>query len=124
MPELEAMERHGFDEVPRLSVVALDDRTEATAAELERGDPLGHEPIGLAEVDQLAQPLDQEHGVFVRLHLDLACHPRTRAVADELCERREGLGEDVRLGSSLDLELELGGVLDPAEQVVSSSEAP
>jgi hypothetical protein len=113
-PELESVQGDRLDELPGLSPMTFDSRAEPTLADLERGDPLRYELLGLAEVDEFAQPLDQQQGRLLRSQLDLARQPRAAAVADQLRDGRERIAEDRRFRRSLELELELGRVLDPA----------
>jgi hypothetical protein len=87
------VKRDRLDEVPRLRAAALDRRADARPRELQRRDALRHELLGLGEVDELAQPLDEQQRPVGRLDLDLACRRGAIGVAGELGERGERLLE-------------------------------
>jgi hypothetical protein len=111
--QLEPVERHALDEMRALAAVTLDARAETAVAKLELRDALRHEPLDLAEVHELAQPFDQEERrLVVGLELELVRRRRPRTIVGELRERLDRRFEYSRLRWRLDLELELGGVLE------------
>jgi uncharacterized RDD family membrane protein YckC len=101
--------------------VTFNGGAELVLAELQRGDPLGHELLGVGEVDQLAQPLGEQERRLVGLDLQLARRPRPAPVPDELGKGRERLAENRLLRRRFDLELELRRVLDPAKHDASGA---
>jgi hypothetical protein len=88
---------------------------QSAALELELAQPLGHEPLGVGEVDELVQPVGAQQVARVCLELDLApVRIEAAFLVDELGERGERVREHCLLGRSVDLELELARVLDPS----------
>src|SRR5581483_10247939 len=110
--ELEAVERDGLHERPRAAAASGDGRPQAAARELDRLQPLGHEPLDLAEVDELVQGVDEEQRGILAAELELAARRlAVRACRDELGERGDRRLEDPRRGGRLELELDLAPVL-------------
>ena len=75
---------------------------------------LGNEALRVGEVDELFEPQSQERRVVSGLERELVGRGGSRRLAEQLREGRERLLEHELGGSRFDVELELGGVVDPA----------
>src|SRR4051794_24282065 len=115
--QLEVVVRHRLDEVAGLARAPDDDGADRVLADDEVARLVGHEPLGLGEEDKLREPLSQQRAAVGRLGLDAALDARPvggLVVLEQLAQRVHGLAEDGRLAARVKLELQLGGVLDPA----------
>src|SRR4051794_27158674 len=116
--QLEVVVRHGLDEVTRLARAPDDDRGHRVLADDEVACLVGDEALGLGEEDELGEPLGQQRAAIGRLGLDLALDALARrrlgVLLEQLAEREHGLPEDRGLAPRVQLELQLGGELDPA----------
>ena len=74
---------------------------------------LGNEPLDFGEVHELVQPVDQQRAEIIGLELDRVPDAVCVAVAHELGEGSECVGEHRGLRRRFDHELELGCVLNP-----------
>src|SRR4051794_25103074 len=116
-PKLEVVVRHGLDEVARLVQAPDDHARDRVLADDEVPHVVRHQAVGLRQEDELGQPLRQQRAAVGGLRLDRALGPRTGrrlVVLEELAQGMDGLHEHARLAAGVDLELQLGGVLDPA----------
>jgi hypothetical protein len=111
----ETVQANCLDEWPRVAAAAAHGCVQSPAVQLELAQAAGHEPVHVGEVDQFVQPVGQQKAAIVSLELDLALlRIRATLVVDELDEGGERVCEQPFLGRSVDPELELGRVLDPA----------
>src|SRR4051794_34764297 len=116
--QLEVVVGDRLDEVARLARAADDDRGHGVLADDEVACLVGHEPLGLGEEDELGEPLGQQGAAVGRLGLDLALDALAGrgllVLLEQLAQGEDGLVEDRGLAAPVQLELQLGGVLDPA----------
>src|SRR3954471_17845301 len=123
----EVVVRDRLDEVARLARASDDDRGHGVLADArvpgalpddEVAPLVGQEPLGLGEKHELGKPLGQQRAAVGRLGLDLPLHalagPRFGVLLEQLAQGEDGLAEDRGLAAPVQLELQLGGVLDPA----------
>src|SRR3954465_3168591 len=116
--QLEVVVRHGLDEVTRLARAPDDDRGHRVPAAEGVACLVGDEALGLGEEDELGEPLGQQRAAIGRLGLDLALDALasrlSRVLPEQRAQREDGRAEDRRFAARVNLELQLGGVLDPA----------
>src|SRR3954467_5518041 len=123
----EVVVRDRLDEVARLARAPDDDRGPGVPppdtgprarADAGLAPPVGREPLGSGENQECAKPLGQQRAAVGRLGLDLPLHalagPRFGVLLEQLAQGEDGLAEDRGLAAPVQLELQLGGVLDPA----------
>src|SRR6185436_2414177 len=115
--QLEIVVGHGLDEMARLARPPDDDRGHGVLADDEVARLVGHEALGLGEEHELGQPLREQRAAVGRLDLDAALGAvagHRAVILEQLAQREDGLAEDGGLAARVQLELQLGGVLDPA----------
>src|SRR4051812_13590840 len=116
--QLEVVVGHGLDEVARLARAPDDRRGDGVLADDEVARLVGHEALGLGEEHELGEPLGEQCAAIGRLGLDgpldARAGRRLRVLLEQLAQREHRLAEDRRLAACVNLELQLGGVLDPA----------
>src|SRR3954454_13456295 len=107
-----------LDEVARLARAPDDDRGHGVLADDEVARLVGQEALGLGEKPELDKPLGQQRAAVGRLGLDRPLHAlagrRFGVLLEQLAQGEDGLAEDRGLAAPVQLELQLGGVLDPA----------
>src|SRR3954471_21039169 len=115
--ELEVVVRDRLDEMARLARAPDDDGGHGVLADDEVARLVGDQALGLGEEDELGEPLGEQGAAVRRLGLDRQLDSRAGRGAlllEQLAQRVHGLAEDRRLAAPVELELQLGGVLDPA----------
>src|SRR3954471_8133984 len=115
--QLEVVVGDALDGVARLACAPDDHRGHRVLPDDEVARLVGDEPLGLGEEHQLREPLREQRPAIRGLGLDGALDAvtgRRLVLLEQLAERVHGLAEDVRLAARVKLELQLGGVLDPA----------
>jgi hypothetical protein len=109
---------HGLDERRRVAPAAVHDRAEPAALEAELARVVGHEAVGIGEVDELVQPVREQDSAILAGEVDLTpLGGRAPRGADQLHEGGERVREDAFLRRGLDPELELARVINPAVHV-------
>src|SRR4051812_43653364 len=115
--KLEVVIGDRLDEVARLAGAPDDDGGHRVLADDEVARLVGDEPLGLGEEDELGEPLGEQRAAVGRLGLDRALDAlpgRFALLLEQLAQGVDCLAEDGRLAAPVNLELQLGGVLDPA----------
>src|SRR4051812_44319011 len=115
--ELEVVVGDRLDQVARLAGAPDDDGGHGVLADDQVARLVGDQPLGLGEEHELGEPLGQQRPAVRRLGLDRPLDPRPgrRALLlEQLAQGVHGLTEDRRLAAPVELELQLGRVLDPA----------
>jgi hypothetical protein len=116
--EDQPVQAHTFHEMAWVAATAAKRGDQATRGQLQALDRLRHEPLGLGAEDELLQPAHEQHATVRRRYLYRAQQRVAgRAFVDELAESSQRLLEDGRLGRRVDVQLELGSVLNPAMPV-------
>src|SRR4051795_8003232 len=114
--QLEDVVGDRLDEVARLASAADDDGGHRVLADDQVARLVGHEPLGLGEEHELGEPLGEQGAAVGRLGLDLPldalARRRARVLLEQLAQREHRLAEDGGLAPRVQLELQLGGVLD------------
>src|SRR5919202_165257 len=116
--ELEVVVGDRLDEVARLARAADDDGGHRVLADDEVARLVGDEPLGLGQEHELGEPLGEQRAAVGRLRLDRALDALARRGAvlllEQLAQGVHGLAEDRGLAATVQLQLKLGRVLDPA----------
>src|SRR4051795_1594107 len=115
--ELEVVVGDRLDEMARLARAPDDDGGHRVLADDEVARLVGDQALGLGEEDELGEPLGEQRAAVRRLGLDRQLDPRAGRGAlllEQLAQGVHGLAEDRRLAAPVELQLQLGRVLDPA----------
>src|SRR3954468_11391943 len=115
--ELEVVVGDRLDEVARLASAADDDGGHRVLADDQVARLVGDQPLGLGEEHELGAPLGPPRPAVRRLGLHRPLDPRARRRAlllEQLAQGVHRLAEDRRLAAPVELQLQLGRVLDPA----------